>query len=83
MTGSLMPEQPVNVTPDPWPVPIAEKPTPAKAVVAGATALTTGLVTAIGDGRVTVVEIILMALGAIIAVASVWAVSNKPEAFRS
>lgn len=55
-----------------------ERPTVAKAVVAGAGALGTAIATAVADGRVTVWEIVLGALAAIGTVAGVWATSNKP-----
>ena len=62
---------------------VVEKPTPAKSVVAGATALLAGLTQSAADGHVTVIEIVITILGAIIAAGTVWAVSNKPEALKS
>lgn len=62
---------------------VVEKPTPAKSVVAGATALLMGLTQSAADGHVTVLEIVITVLAAIIAAGSVWAVSNKPEALKS
>jgi hypothetical protein len=50
----------------------------AKSVVAFATALATGIGTAVTDGEITGVEWAVLALGGIIAAASVWAVTNAP-----
>lgn len=56
---------------------VEEKPTVAKAVIAGATALAGQLTTALVDGSITANEIISGVSFVIIAVASVWAISNK------
>jgi hypothetical protein len=55
-----------------------EKPTIAKAVVAGVTALAGSLVTALSDNGVTATEWVTIAATTILAVAAVWATSNKP-----
>lgn len=57
---------------------VGQPQTIAKAVVAVTTALGTGIATAVSDGRVTWVELVLAALGAAAAGASVWAVTNDP-----
>jgi hypothetical protein len=56
----------------------SEPQTIAKAVIAVATALGAAIATAVSDGHVTWPEVALGILGAIIAGASVWAVTNKP-----
>jgi positive regulator of sigma E activity len=56
--------------------PVEEKPTVAKAVIAGVTALGGLLVTALVDG-ITATEYVTIVVGTIVAAASVWAVSNK------
>lgn len=56
---------------------VSEPETIAKAVIAGATALSTGIGTALADGGVTIWEAVLFVLGAAVSVASVWAVTNK------
>lgn len=55
-----------------------EKPTVAKAVVAGVTALAAALATALSDNSLTSMELVSVVAGTIVAIASVWAVSNKP-----
>jgi hypothetical protein len=55
-----------------------EKPTVAKAIVAGVGALTTGLTTALADGHVTVWEIVLAVLFTIGTAAGTYATTNKP-----
>lgn len=57
--------------------PVEEKPTVAKAVIAGVTALGGLLVTALVDGSITAIEYVTIVVGTIVATASVWAVSNK------
>lgn len=51
----------------------------AKAVVAVATALMTGLTTAVSDGNVTWIEVVIMVLGAAIAGGGVWSVTNDKK----
>lgn len=57
---------------------VEEKPTIAKAVMAGVTALAGSLVTALADNGVTATEWVTVAATTIVAVAAVWATSNKP-----
>lgn len=57
---------------------VDEKPTIAKAIVAVSATLGAALVTAVSDGSVTWVEIVLGVLTAIGAGAAVWATTNKP-----
>ena len=54
-----------------------EKPTVAKAVIAGVTALGAALTTALADAGVTAIEWVTVVVGTVVAVASVWAVTNK------
>ena len=61
------------------PIIVEEKPTVAKAVVAGAAALGTAVATAVADGHVTTWEIVLGVLATIGTVAAVWATTNKPS----
>jgi hypothetical protein len=56
-----------------------EKPTVAKAVIAGVTTLAAGLVTALADNGITATEWVTVAAGTVLAVASVWATSNRPS----
>lgn len=56
---------------------VEQPPTVAKSVIAVATALGTAIATALADGQVSVWEIVLGALGAVVAGASVWATSNR------
>lgn len=55
----------------------SEKPTVAKAVVAGVTAIAALLITALADNGITATEWVTVAAGTILAVAGVWATSNK------
>lgn len=57
---------------------VEEKPTIAKAVIAGTGAMATAIVAALADGRVTVWEIVLGVLLAAGTAATTWSVSNKP-----
>ncbi len=57
---------------------VEEKPTVAKAVIAGVTALAGSLVTALADNGVTATEWVVVAATTVLAVAAVWATSNKP-----
>lgn len=54
-----------------------EKPTIAKAVAAGVTALAALLITALADNGITATEWVTVVAGTIIAVSGVWATSNK------
>jgi len=54
-----------------------DKPTIAKAVIAGVTTLSGTLMTALADNGVTSIELVAIVSGTIVAVASVWAVTNK------
>lgn len=54
-----------------------ERPTIAKAVIAGVTTLSGTLMTALADYGVTSIEWVAIVAATIIAVASVWAVTNK------
>lgn len=54
-----------------------EKPSVAKAVVAGSGALGTALATALADGQVTLWEIVLGVIATVGTVAAVWATTNK------
>lgn len=53
--------------------------TPAKAVVAASVALSSAIATALADGKVTIWELALGILGALIAGGTVWATSNEPS----
>lgn len=57
---------------------VEEKPTIAKAVIAGVTALAGSLVTALADNGITATEWVIVAATTALAVAAVWATSNKP-----
>lgn len=72
--GQQSPSKGKNMT---TPIP-KEKPTVAKAVVAGVTALAAALATALSDSSLTSMELVSVVAGTIVAVASVWAVSNDP-----
>jgi hypothetical protein len=63
------------------PLMVAKKPTPAKAVIAGVTALSSGLIIALADSGVTATEWVTIVAGTILAVAAVYAVSNEPGKF--
>lgn len=54
-----------------------EKPTIAKAVIAGVTALGATITTALAEGGVTATEWVTIVVGTVVAAASVWAVTNK------
>lgn len=60
------------------PVAEPEKPTVAKAVVAGVTTLAALLITALADNGITATEWVTIGAGTVLAVAGVWATSNKP-----
>jgi hypothetical protein len=55
-----------------------EKPTPAKAIMAGVTALAATLTVALSDNGITATEWVTIAAGTILAIAGVYAVSNAP-----
>lgn len=57
--------------------PTTEKPSIAKAVIAGVTALTGTLITALADNGITATEWVLVASTTVLAVAAVWATTNK------
>jgi zinc transporter ZupT len=67
-----------HLEPEPTEV-IEQKPTIAKAVVAVSGALGAAIATAVSDGHVTAVEIVLAVLLAVGAGAAVWATTNKPS----
>ncbi len=54
-----------------------EKPTIAKAVIAGVTALAGSLLTALVDNGITATEWVTVTATTIVAVAAVWATTNK------
>lgn len=55
-----------------------EKPTVAKAVMAGVTALAGALLTALADNGITATEWVFVGSTTVIAVAAVWATTNRP-----
>lgn len=55
-----------------------DRPTIAKAVVAGVTALAGTLMTALADAGITATEWVTIISSTLLAVAAVWATSNKP-----
>lgn len=55
----------------------AEKPTLAKAIVAGVTALSGALITALADNGITATEWVTVVVATVVAAASVYAVTNK------
>lgn len=58
-------------------VTVEEKPTVAKAVIAGVTALSGALLTAMADAGITATEWVSIVVTTVLAVAGVWAVTNK------
>lgn len=73
----LNPREPRNVEYSETLTVTDEKPTIAKAVVAGATALSGTLLTAMADAGITATEWVTVAATTVVAVAGVWAVTNK------
>lgn len=69
-----------ELTPDQGftPLVVEEKPTIAKAVIAGVTTLSGTLIVALADNGITATEWVTVAAATIVAVAGVWATSNKP-----
>ena len=57
---------------------VEEKPTVAKAVIAGVTTLSGTLIVALADNGITATEWVTIAAATVVAVAGVWATSNKP-----
>lgn len=59
-------------------LPVSVKDTSAKAIVAACSALSVAIAAALADGQVTVWEIVLGVLGAIVAGGLTYSVSNRP-----
>ncbi len=57
---------------------VEEKPTLAKAIIAGVTTFAAGYATATADGSITSTEWVTLAAGTVVAALAVWATTNKP-----